>query len=110
MEISTPKNYTLFVSNENSFEAFYTAFSKQNQQEKDNHKIVQLSENLNTTVTNLLLFLNIANTHKSNGTSFVVVCNGIDTDKIPDELNVVPTLIEAEDLLEMEAIERDLGF
>ena len=31
-------------------------------------------------------------------------------DKIPDELNVVPTLIEAEDLLEMEAIERDLGF
>ena len=110
MEISTPKNYTLFVSNENSFETFYTAFSKQNQQEKDNHKIVQLSENLNTTVTNLLLFLNIANAHKSNGTSFVVVCNGIDTDKIPDELNVVPTLIEAEDLLEMEAIERDLGF
>ena len=42
--------------------------------------------------------------------SFVVICNGIDIDDVPDEINVVPTLQEAEDVLEMEAIERDLGF
>lgn len=110
MEISNPKEYTLIISSENSFEEFYTAFFKQDLQKVSNHKIVQLSENLNTTITNLSLFLNVANEHKNNGMSFVIVCNGIDIDEIPDEINVVPTIIEAEDVLEMEAIERDLGF
>jgi hypothetical protein len=110
MEISNPKEYTLIIADENSFNEFHTAFTKQNLDHVTNHKIVQLSDNLNTTVTNLLLFLNVANEHKSNGTSFVVICNGIDIDEIPEEINVVPTLMEAEDLLEMEAIERDLGF
>ena len=71
---------------------------------------MQLSENLNTTITNLLLFLKVADEHRNNGMSFVIICNGIDIDEIPDEINVVPTIIEAEDVLEMEAIERDLGF
>lgn len=110
MEISNPKEYTLITSDENSFDEFYIAFTKQDLDKVTNHKIVQLSDNLNTTVTNLSLFLDIANKHKSNGISFVVICNGIDIDEIADEINVVPTLIEAEDLLEMEAIERDLGF
>ena len=35
---------------------------------------------------------------------------GIDIDDIPEELSVVPTFIEALDMLEMDAIERDLGF
>jgi len=110
MDISTPKNYTLISATEASFEAFHTAFIKQGLHTVNNHKIVQLSENLNTTTENLLLFLNVANEHRNNGMSFVVICNGIDIDKIPDEINIVPTILEAEDLLEMEAIERDLGF
>ena len=110
MEITNPKNYTHIISTENSFDEFHTAFISQDLHKTSNHKIVQLSENLNTTISNLSLFLNIANEHKSNGISFVVICNDIDVDEIPDEINVVPTLIEAEDILEMEAIERDLGF
>ena len=42
--------------------------------------------------------------------SFVLVVKGIDADDFPDELNIVPTLIEANDILEMDNIERDLGF
>jgi hypothetical protein len=110
MEISNPKNYTCIISTESSFDEFHTAFTSQNLHQVSKHKIVQLSENLNTTIANLSLFLNVANEHKSNGISFVVVCNEIDIDEVPDEINVVPTIIEAEDLLEMEAIERDLGF
>lgn len=110
MEISIPKNYTLITSTENSFEAFYTAFIHQHLHTVNNHKVVQLSENLNTTVQNLLLFLNVANEHKNNGMSFVIICNGIDIDEISEEINIVPTILEAEDILEMEAIERDLGF
>tara|TARA_R110001583_G_scaffold189087_1_gene351709 strand:- start:262 stop:585 length:324 start_codon:yes stop_codon:yes gene_type:complete len=107
MKTSKKDNYTLVSSTENSFTEFITAFKSE---KLDNHTIVQLSENLNTTLNDLFLFLDIAINQRTNGMSFVVICNGIDIDDVPDEINVVPTLQEAEDVLEMEAIERDLGF
>ena len=110
MEISTTKKYTHILVSEGSYSNFYNTFINQGLNKVSNHKIVQLSENLNTTVKDLSLLLDIANTHRANGMSFVVICNGIDIDEIPDEINVVPTLKEAEDVLEMEEIERDLGF
>jgi hypothetical protein len=39
-----------------------------------------------------------------------VVNSALDPDIIPDEIMVVPTLLEAQDVIEMEEIERDLGF
>ncbi len=110
MEISKHKNYTLIKASEANFDAFFKAFNSKELHKVDNHKVVQLSENLNTTIKDLSLFLNIANEHRANGISFVVICTGLDIDEVPDEINIVPTLTEAEDLLEMEAIERDLGF
>ena len=110
MEISQKENYTYITSNESSFPDFMTAFNAENLAIVENHKIIELSDNLNTTLNELCLFLSIAEKHKENGISFVIICTGIDIDKIPDEINVVPTLHEAEDVLEMEAIERDLGF
>ena len=50
-----------------------------------------------------------AEQHQQNGTSFAIVNNNIDVDKFPEWFNIVPTLVEAEDVLEMEAIQRDLG-
>ena len=52
--------------------------------------------------------MDIANEKRENGTSFVVIVNGIDIDDIQDEINIVPTLTEAIDILEMDIIERDL--
>lgn len=97
-------------STENSFDDFFKAFKSGKLDNPKNHIILQLSENLNTTVNNLSLFLDIADVYRNNGMSFVIICSEIDIDEIPDEINVAPTLIEAEDILEMEAIERDLGF
>jgi hypothetical protein len=54
--------------------------------------------------------LDISTAHRENNTSFVIICQGIDIDDIPDEINVTPTFTEALDILEMDAIERDLGF
>jgi len=110
MKISKKNTYTFISSTENSFSNFITAFKTENLNSIENHIIVELSENLNTTLSDLSLFLDIAENHRSNGMSFVVICNGIDIDDVPDEINVVPTLHEAEDVLEMEEIERDLGF
>jgi hypothetical protein len=42
--------------------------------------------------------------------SFIILNSNIDIDTISEELRVVPTLQEAEDMIQMEDIERDLGF
>ena len=48
-------------------------------------------------------------TTKENEKSFVLIANTVEIDDFEDEtLSVVPTLIEAEDVLEMDEIERDL--
>lgn len=55
-------------------------------------------------------FLKISNQHRKAKHSFVIVTNKIKFDDIPDELVIVPTMQEAYDIIEMEEIERDLGF
>jgi hypothetical protein len=40
----------------------------------------------------------------------VIVSDVLDFDKVPTYLNVVPSVIEAHDMIEMDEIERDLGF
>ncbi|MEW4925380.1 ribonuclease Z [Algibacter sp. 2305UL17-15] len=55
-------------------------------------------------------FLQISNIHRKAKHSFVIVSAKVDLDAIPDELVVVPTQQEALDIIEMEEMERDLGF
>lgn len=61
-------------------------------------------------LSQLLLFLNISNLHRKTKHSFVIVNDAIDIDEVPFEMVVVPTVQEAGDIVEMEEIERDLGF
>ncbi len=58
----------------------------------------------------LLQFLKTSNLHRKTKQSFVIVNDAIDMDEVPFEMIVVPTLQEAGDIVEMEEIERDLGF
>lgn len=58
----------------------------------------------------IIEFLEVSNRHRSSKHSFVIVSSKIDIDQAPEELVVVPTLQEAHDLIEMEEMERDLGF
>lgn len=77
---------------------------------EDDHLIIDLLSFPTLALTEALAFLKLATYHRSSKHSFVLVSTGIDIDEIPDELVIVPTLQEAEDIIEMEAIERDLGF
>ena len=77
--------------------------------EKDNI-VVDLLKYKDMNLTKLLEFLKLSNYHRSTKHSFVIVNNAINIDDIPEEMIVVPTLEEAGDIVEMEEIERDLGF
>ncbi|KFF05628.1 hypothetical protein [Flavobacterium reichenbachii] len=72
--------------------------------------IIDLSSDSALTEKDLKLFLPLSKTHKKAKKSFVIVVSDLDFNAISDKLLVVPSLLEAHDIIEMEEIERDLGF
>ena len=110
MKITKTEKYTLLKPAEISLDLFLEKLEKDFSKFDGEHLILDFSEKINTKIEELLLFLRLSSQHKKNGTSFVIISKGINIDKIPEELNVVPTFTEATDILEMDAIERDLGF
>jgi hypothetical protein len=72
--------------------------------------VIDLLKYKNINLSKLLEFLKLSNYHRSTKHSFVIVNDAINIDDIPEEMIVVPTLEEAGDIIEMEEIERDLGF
>lgn len=77
---------------------------------KNNNIIVNLTSLDKLSVQDIVEFLIISNSHRAAKHSFVIVTNNIDLDDVPDKLIVAPTLQEAYDIIEMEDMERDLGF
>lgn len=103
-----PSNKELF-SSEEQFQLFFDEFLKNNTNFKNVNLILDFSDSVNVDLSKILLFSPISEKHKNHNKSFVIVCEGIEFDKIPEELVTVPTFKEAEDIIEMEDIERDLG-
>ena len=82
------------------------AYSKVQQQ----HLVLNLSPLGNLTESEIAAFQHLSDTHRGKGKSFVLVSDALDYEDIPEDLCLVPTLKEAMDIIEMEEIERDLGF
>ena len=108
MLIEKKDNYSLLIPDEDNFEKFFQNFQRKFNSLKNEHLLIHFSDKINISIKEIQLFLDIANEKRENGTSFVVIVNGIDIDDIQDEINIVPTLTEAIDILEMDIIERDL--
>lgn len=97
------ENNKINISNfNNDFNEKYLNF-------KNDNLILDFSNNINVDLKEILLFSQKSKEHKKNKKSFVIVCNGINFDELDNELIIVPTLKEAEDIIEIEEIERDLG-
>lgn len=105
MEIKKNENYTFISIDKESFNEFKENIDNL----KTNHLILEISENLNISKEEISLFLKIATDFNTIGISFVIIKLKFNSDDFPEIVNIVPTHQEAEDILEMEAIERDLG-
>ena len=76
-----------------------------------NDNIIVVLNSLNSISAELISeFLQLSNTHREAKHSFVIVSDKVDIDSVSEALIIVPTLQEAYDLIEMEEMERDLGF
>ncbi|OYU85130.1 MAG: ribonuclease Z [Flavobacterium sp. BFFFF2] len=72
--------------------------------------IVDLSRHTQITTKDLQAFLPLIKLVKKNKKSFIFVAPSADFNAIPTSIVAVPSLLEAHDLIEMDEIERDLGF
>ena len=73
--------------------------------------ILDLSPMKNVLSKHIKDFVELAIYHKEfNNKSFVVVTGPIGLNLLPNGINVVPTINEAFDTIEIEEIERDLGY
>ena len=72
--------------------------------------IIDIRAYKNLSVEAINSFLPLSKIHKKAKKSFVIVTSDFDYNAVPSKLTVVPSLLEAHDIIEMEEIERDLGF
>lgn len=77
---------------------------------KSKNIIIDITLHKGVVLKDVLLFLGFSNKHRKAKKSFVIVVDDFDFNEAPDEMIIVPTVLEAQDLIEMEEIERDLGF
>ena len=111
MIIKKEDNYTSITPSKNEDNSsinilkFHKDFIKKYSIFKNENIILDFSNYFNIELDQILLFSRLAMDHMNNKRSFVIVCSGFDI----DEIITVPTFKEAEDVVEIEEIERDLG-
>jgi hypothetical protein len=72
--------------------------------------IIDLSLHKKLLVKDVMLFNDYYKKHKKAKKSFIVVASDFDFNSNTKNIVVVPSVLEAHDIIEMEEIERDLGF
>lgn len=110
MKTEQKDNYVILQDEKDDVADFANFLPKVLSQFKDQNIVVDLTKYGELTLDELLKFLKISFNHRKGGKSFVIVNDTINIDSVPEEIHVVPTLQEAEDLIGLEEIERDLGF
>ena len=111
MKIENKENYVILTDEKDDAADFASFLEYQIPNKfKGQNVMLNLLDYTNLTLHQLLLFLKVSNLHRKTKHSFVFVNDAINPDDIPYEMVVVPTIQEGEDIIEMEEIERDLGF
>jgi hypothetical protein len=105
------KEHTITIKDtQGDFTSFLMKVTHQYKTFEKHNIIIDLSYHKDLVINDIKLFLPLSKQHKKAKKSFVIVVSDFDYNAIPDMLTVVPSLLEANDIIEMEEIERDLGF
>ena len=110
MTIEKLEDITLLKCTENTVSDFFIVFKEKYSNFECANLIIDFSDLKGVKTESITLFSKFSEKHRQAGTSFVIIVNGVDFDSLPDEIITVPTLQEAQDIIEMEKIERDLKF
>lgn len=110
MKVETKGHTTTIKDTEGNILMFLQKVISQYNSFKDYNLILDVTHDKTADVKSIKLFADLSKKHKKLKKSFVIVAENIDFNEVPSSILVVPTLLEANDMIDMEEIERDLGF
>ena len=110
MKVTTKGHTTIIKDTEGDIVLFLEKINNQYSSFKDHNLIFDISHDKSVDVKSIKIFSDLAKNHKKGKKSLVFVVKDLDYNKVPVFITVVPTQLEAQDLIEMDEIERDLGF
>ncbi|MFC4740663.1 ribonuclease Z [Flavobacterium ponti] len=110
MKVDQKGHTTILKDTQGSFSNFIEKITEQFNSFKEQNLILDVSKDENLSIKDLKIAKDLNKKHKKEKKTMVFVASNIDFNEIPDYLLVVPSILEAQDIIEMEEIERDLGF
>lgn len=110
MKVVVKGNTTVLKDTQGDFQLFLDKVTAQHESYKNQNLILDVIHNNSTTIQSIKAFSELSKLHCKGKKSFVIVAENIDFNSLPKSLVVVPSVLEAHDIIEMEEIERDLGF
>lgn len=110
MKVSTKGHTIIIKDTEGDIITFLKKINDQYNSFKHYNLILDISKDTTVDVKSIKIFSDLCKSHKKAKKSLILVVEDIDFNKVPTSIIVVPTLLEANDLIEMDEIERDLGF
>ena len=110
MKVEDKGHTTIVKDTQGKANAFLMKLTHEHKTFEKRNLIIDITSDKSLTMKTVNQFKPLSKIHRNGKKSFVIVAAGIDFTVVPDALVVVPTLLEAHDMIEMEEIERDLGF
>ena len=110
MKVDQKGHTTIIKDTHNNVEAFVEKINNAYHTFQGQNLILDISHDKAISNADLAHFKDLAKNHKKAKKSLIIVTDVIDFNKVPNYLNVVPSVLEAHDMIEMDEIERDLGF
>lgn len=109
MKVETKGHTIIIKDNQGDLTGFLMKLTHEYKTFEKHNIVADVSSCKNISAKDLNAFLPLSKTHKKAKRSFVIVAD-VDFNSVSDKLVIVPTLQEAHDMIEMDEIERDLGF
>ena len=110
MKVTAKGHTTIIKDNNDDLGEFISKLTSEMNSFKEQNVIIDLYHYGTLEAKSVLSLKALSAAHKRNKKSFVVVVSATDFNAFPENFVVVPSVLEANDIIEMEEIERDLGF
>jgi len=110
MKVDQKGHTTIIKDTQNNVVSFVQKVTNEYHAFQSQNLILDISHNKDLDIKDLAHFKELTKNHKKAKKSLIIVSDTVDFDKVPNNLNVVPSVLEAHDMIEMDEIERDLGF
>ena len=110
MKVLVKGHTTVLKDTQGDFQLFLDNITNQHESYKNQNLILDVTHDKSISIQSIKVFTELSKMHCKGKKSFVIVAENIDFNAVPKSLVVVPSVLEAHDIIDMDEIERDLGF